>query len=161
VDEVQRLPASSSRPAQAVPRALAEQVHHRSGGNALFVHELLRFLLIEGLVERRGGVPRRADDETSLAGEMPEGLRDVVGKRLSRLSPATNRVLRVASVVGREFQLEVPRRVLARPDEELESALEEAVAEAIVDEPLVVGATITSRFSHAFFRPTGHRQVGG
>jgi DNA-binding CsgD family transcriptional regulator len=85
---------------------------------------------------------------------MPEGLRDVVGKRLSRLSPATNQVLRVASVIGREFQLEVLRRVHARPDEELESALEEAVAEAIVDEQLVVGATITYRFSHAFFQQT-------
>jgi DNA-binding CsgD family transcriptional regulator len=152
VDEVQRLLASSSQ--QAVPRALAEHVHRRSGGNALFVHELLRFLLSEGLVERRGGVLRRAGDETSLAGEMPEGLRDVVGKRLSRLSPATNQALRVASVIGREFQLEVLRRVHARPDEELESALEEAVAEAIVDEQLVVGATITYRFSHAFFQQT-------
>jgi DNA-binding CsgD family transcriptional regulator len=152
VDEVQRLLASSSQ--QAVPRALAEQVHHRSGGNALFVHELLRFLLSEGLVERRGGVLRRVGEETSLAGHMPEGLRDVVGKRLSRLSPAANQVLRVASVIGREFQLEVLRRVHARPDEELESALEEAVAEAIVDEQLVVGATITYRFTHAFFQQT-------
>jgi predicted ATPase len=152
VDEVQRLLASSSQ--QTVPRALAEQVHHRSGGNALFVHELLRFLLSEGLVERRGGVLRRVGEETSLAGQMPEGLRDVVGKRLSRLSPATNQALRVASVIGREFQLEVLRRVHARPDEELESALEEAVAEAIVDEQLVVGATITYRFGHAFFQQT-------
>jgi hypothetical protein len=152
VDEVQRLLASSSQ--QAVPRTLAEQVHHRSGGNALFVHELLRFLLSEGLVEPRGGVLRRAGEETSLAGQMPEGLRDVVGKRLSRLSPATNQVLRVASVIGREFQLEVLRRVQSRPDEELESALEEAVAEAIVDKHLVVGATIAYRFNHAFFQQT-------
>jgi DNA-binding CsgD family transcriptional regulator len=152
VDEVQRLLAYSSQ--QAVPRALAEQVHRRSGGNALFVHELLRFLLSEGLVERRGGVLLRVGEETSLAGQMPEGLRDVVGKRLSRLSPATNQVLSVASVIGREFQLEVLRRVHARPDEELEGALEEAVAEAIVDEHLVVGATITYRFRHAFFQQT-------
>jgi DNA-binding CsgD family transcriptional regulator len=62
--------------------------------------------------------------------------------------------MRVASVIGREFQLEVLRRVHARPDEELESALEEAVAELIVDEHLVVGATITYRFSHAFFQQT-------
>jgi DNA-binding CsgD family transcriptional regulator len=152
VDEVQRLLTSSSQ--QAVPRALAEQVHQRSGGNALFVHELLRFLLSEGLVERSGGVLWRTGEETSLASQMPEGLRDVVGKRLSRLSPATNQVLRVASVIGREFQLEVLRRVHARSDEELESALEEAVAEAIVDEHLVVGATITYRFTHAFFQQT-------
>jgi DNA-binding CsgD family transcriptional regulator len=152
VEEVQRLLSSSTQ--QAVPRPLAEQVHHRSGGNALFVHELLRFLLSEGLVERRGGVLRRVSEEASLAGQMPEGLRDVVGKRLSRLSPATNQVLSVASVIGREFQLEVLRRVHVRPDEDLESALEEAVGEAIVDEHLVIGATITYRFRHAFFQQT-------
>jgi DNA-binding CsgD family transcriptional regulator len=151
VDEVQHLLASSSQ--EAVPRPLAELVHHRSGGNALFVHELLAFLMGEGLVERRGGVLRRVGDEASLAGQMPEGLRDAVGKRLSRLSPAANQVLRVASVIGREFSLGVLRRVHARP-EELESALEEAVGEAIVDEHLVVGAMITYRFRHAFFQQT-------
>jgi DNA-binding CsgD family transcriptional regulator len=152
VDEVQQLLAESSQ--QRVPRPLAEVVHHRSGGNALFVHELLRFLLSEGLVELRGGVLRKVGDETSLAGQMPEGLRDVVGKRLSRLSAAANQVLSVASVIGREFQFDVLQRVHARPDEELESALEEAVDEAIVDEHLVVGATITYRFRHAFFQQT-------
>jgi DNA-binding CsgD family transcriptional regulator len=129
-------------------------VQNRSGGNALFVHELLRFLLSEGLLERRDGVLRRVSEEASLAGEMPEGLRDVVSKRLSRLSPAANQVLHVAAIIGREFQLEVLRRVHARPEEELESALAEAVAEAIVDEHLVVGATITYRFRHAFFQQT-------
>jgi DNA-binding CsgD family transcriptional regulator len=85
---------------------------------------------------------------------MPEGLRDVVGKRLSRLSSEANQVLSVASVIGREFSLEVLRRVQARPDDELESALEVAVGAGIVDERLVAGATVTYRFSHAFFQQT-------
>jgi hypothetical protein len=85
LDEVQRLLASSSQ--QAIPCPLAELVHRRSGGNALFVRELLRFVVGEGLVERRGGVLRRVGEETGLAEQMPEGLPDVVGKRLSRESP--------------------------------------------------------------------------
>jgi DNA-binding CsgD family transcriptional regulator/tetratricopeptide (TPR) repeat protein len=157
VDEVQRLLASSSQ--QAVPRALAEQVHHRSGGNALFVHELLRFLLSEGLVEQRGGVLRRVGEETSLAGQMPEGLRDAVGKRLSRLSEGTNRVLSVASVIGREFQLDVLSLVFAGPEEELEAALEEASAAGIIEEHSAVGASIMYRFGHAFFRQTLYDEI--
>jgi hypothetical protein len=82
VDDVQGLLAAGSQ--QVVPRPLAELVHHRAGGNALFTHQLLRFLLSERLVERHG-VLRRVG-EASLVGKMPEGLRDVVGKRLSRLS---------------------------------------------------------------------------
>ena len=36
---------------------------------------------------------------------LPEGVRDVVGRRLSRLTEATNDLLSVAAVVGREFDL--------------------------------------------------------
>ena len=108
VDEVQRLLASASQ--QAVPRQLAEVVQRRSGGNALFTHELLRFLLNERLVEEREAVLRRVG-EASLAGQMPEGLRDVVGRRLSGLSPEANQVLSVASVIGRDFELDVIRLV--------------------------------------------------
>jgi DNA-binding CsgD family transcriptional regulator len=156
VDEVQELMASSSQ--QAIPRPLAEVVHRRSGGNALFTHELLRFLLSEHLVEQRDGALRRVGGE-SLAGHMPEGLRDVVGRRLSRLSPAANQLLSVASVIGREFQLEVLRRVHARPEEELERALEDAVGAALVEEHSVVGAAITYRFSHAFFQQTLYDEI--
>src|SRR5207237_9126935 len=114
-------------------RPLVDVVRRRSGGNALFVHELLRFLLSEHLVEQRDGALRRVGGE-NLAGHMPEGLRDVVGKRLSRLSAAANQVLSVASVIGREFQLDVLRRVDARAEEELERALEDAVGAALVEE---------------------------
>jgi tetratricopeptide (TPR) repeat protein len=156
VDEVQRLLASNSQ--QVVPRPLAEAVHRRSGGNALFAHELLRFLLSERLIEERNGALRRVGD-ADLAGQMPEGLRDVVGKRLSRLSAAANQVLSAASVIGRDFQLDVLRRLDARPDEELEKALEEAVDAALVEERSVVGAAIMYRFSHAFFQQTLYDEI--
>ena len=109
-------------------------------------------------MERRDGALRRVGDE-SLAGRIPEGLRDAVGKRLSRLSESTNRVLSVASVIGREFQLDVLRQVLASPEEELEAALEEASAAGIIEERSVVGTPITYRFSHAFFRQTLYDEI--
>ena len=104
--------ASVEASQQTIPRPFAELVHRQTEGNPLFVHEMLRFVVEEGLVERRDGALRRVGDE-SLAGRIPEGLRDAVGKRLSRLSETTNRVLSVASVIGREFQLDVLRQVLA------------------------------------------------
>jgi predicted ATPase len=157
VDEVQRLLATSSQ--QAIPRPLAELVHRRTAGNALFAHELLRFLLSEGLVEPRDGVLRRVD-EASLAGQMPEGLRDVVGRRLSRLSPEANQMLSIASVIGREFSLDVLRRVHGRPDE-LEGALEEAVGAVMVEERSAVASMITYRFTHAFFQQTLYDEILG
>jgi hypothetical protein len=85
------------------------------------------------------------------------GLGDAVGKRLSRLKESTNRVLSVASVIGREFH--VVGRVLGSPDEKLEAALEEASAAAILEERSAVGGTIMYRFSHAFFRQTLYDEI--
>jgi DNA-binding CsgD family transcriptional regulator len=155
-DEVLRLMAETSQ--QRVSTPFAELVHHQTEGNPLFVHEVLRFVIEEGLLEGRDRALRRVGHE-SLAGRMPEGLRDAVGKRLSRLSEGTNRVLRVASVIGREFELEVLRLVLAQPEEDLETALEEATTTAIIEEHSVVGSTIKYRFSHAFFRQTLYDEI--
>ena len=94
-----------------------------------------------------------------MAGRIPEGLRDAVGKRLSRLSESTNRVLSAASIIGREFQLDVLSRVLAGPEEELEAALKEASAAAIIEEHSGVGASIVYRFGHAFFRQTLYDEI--
>jgi len=154
-EEVQRMMASASQ--QDIPWPLAELVHRQTEGNPLFVQEMLRYLVEEGLVERRDGSLRRVGDET-LAGRIPEGLRDVIGKRLSRLSEKTNQVLSVAAVVGREFRLDVLQRVLGIPEEELYAALEEANGAAVVEQRQAVG-TVGLRFTHAFFRQTLYEEI--
>jgi hypothetical protein len=155
-DEVQRLLAETSQ--QTVPQPFAELVQRQTEGNPLFVREMLRFVIDAGLMERRDGALRRVGDQT-LAGRIPEGLRDAVGKRLSRLSDTTNRVLSVASVIGREFQLDVLSRVFAGPEEELEAALEEALGAGIIEEHSAVGASISYLFTHAFFRQTLYDEI--
>lgn len=88
-----------------MPWALAEQVHRQTEGNPLFVQEVLRYLVGEDFLQRDGsGQLHRPSTDISLAMQIPEGLRDVIGKRLSRLSPETNKVLAVAAVIGRDFQ---------------------------------------------------------
>jgi tetratricopeptide (TPR) repeat protein len=155
-DEVQRMMAGVSQ--QEIPWPFAELVHRQTEGNPLFVQEMLRYLVEEGLVERREGALRRVGEDT-LAGRIPEGLRDVIGKRLSRLSESTNQVLSVASVIGREFRLDVLQRVAGISDEALEGALAEAMAVAVVEERAGVGAAVSYRFTHAFFRQTLYEET--
>jgi DNA-binding CsgD family transcriptional regulator/tetratricopeptide (TPR) repeat protein len=155
-DEVLRLLAETSQ--QTIPQPFADLVHRQTDGNPLFVRETLRFVIDAGFMEQRDGALRRVGDR-SLAGRIPEGLRDAVGKRLSRLSDSANRVLSVGAVIGREFQLDVVRQVLVIPDEELEAALEEASAAEIIEEQSIVGTSITYRFSHAFFRQTLYDEI--
>ena len=46
----------------------------------------------------------RAAETALLVGRIPEGLRDVIGKRLTRLGERTNQVLAAAAVMGRDFR---------------------------------------------------------
>jgi DNA-binding NarL/FixJ family response regulator len=155
-EEVQQLLAETSR--QTIPQPFAELVHRQTDGNPLFVRETLQYVIEEGLVEQREGALHRVG-EGGLAGQIPEGLRDAVGKRLSRLTTSTNRALSVASVIGREFHLDLLRQVAVRTEEELEDALEEASAAGVIEERSVVRTRITYRFSHAFFRQTLYDEI--
>jgi tetratricopeptide (TPR) repeat protein len=155
-EEVQRMMASVSQ--REIPWPLGELVHRQTEGNPLFVQEMLRYLVEEGLVSEQGGSLRRVGDD-SLAGRIPEGLRDVIGKRLSRLSEQTNQVLAVAAVMGREFRLDVLQRVAGVDEEALYAALAEAKAVAVVEERSAAGAVVTYRFTHAFFRQTLYEET--
>ena len=103
---------------QEIPWPLAELVHRQTEGNPLFVQEMLRYLVEEGLVDRAGRLAAAGRRRTRWPGRIPEGLRDVIGKRLSRLSDQTNQVLAVAAVIGREFRLDVLQRVAGLPEED-------------------------------------------
>jgi len=154
-DEVQRMMASVSQ--QEIPWPLAELVHRQTEGNPLFVQEVLRYLVEERLVERRDGALRRVGEE-SLAGRIPEGLRDVIGKRLSRLSSDCNRLLSMAAVIGREFSLEALRAIAGVEEEPLVQALEEAVRIGVLEDRSQRGL-VRFRFGHAFFRQTLYEEL--
>jgi tetratricopeptide (TPR) repeat protein len=90
---------------------------------------------------------------------IPEGLRDVIGRRLSLISKECNQLLSVASVIGRDFRLEVLKKVSGLSEEELFSALEEAKKAAIIEERSGVGVAVSYRFAHAFFRQTLYEET--
>ena len=67
---------------------------------------------------------------------IPEGVKEVIGRRLSRLRESTNRVLGVAAVAGRSFSLPLLERVEPlRGDNILESVEEAAAAQLVREEP--------------------------
>ncbi|HEX3246971.1 MAG TPA: AAA family ATPase, partial [Chloroflexota bacterium] len=155
VDEVHRMMRQIR--GQEVPWSRAEAIHRQTEGNPLFVQEVLRYLVEEGLVVREGDRWVRADDGAPDSG-IPEGLRDVIGKRLSRLSASCNQVLSVAAVIGRDFGLETLQRVTEMDEDPLYAALEEAVRIGIVQERSQPGA-VWYRFAHAFFRQTLYEEM--
>jgi DNA-binding CsgD family transcriptional regulator len=127
---------------------LARKVHAQTEGNALFVNELVSYLVRQ----TPGSAP-------SLPVQVPEGLRDVLGQHLSRLSHATNDVLRIAAVIGREFRLDVLSAVSQLPDDEIVACLEEACAAALVVEQGMLLSTVGYTFRHALIRQVLYEEL--
>jgi hypothetical protein len=155
VDEVQRM--MSNIRGQDVSWARAEQIHRQTEGNPLFVQEVLRYLVEEGIVVRQGGRYAAANPDAYEA-SIPEGLRDVIGKRLSRVGSETNRLLSIAAVIGRDFNLATLRAVAGVEEEPLLAAIEEAVRIGVLEERSQPGRVLY-RFAHAFFRQTLYEEM--
>src|SRR5574337_1484947 len=136
--------------------ALLDAIHTQTEGNPLFIAEMTRLLVQEAVLGRRGGErPAAADATTAI--RIPEGVREVIGRRLNRLSPQANRVLSCAALIGRSFDLELLGRLLDRP---LAASLAKTVAEALegrVLEPAQAPGRL--QFSHALIRETLYDEI--
>ncbi|MGO9310129.1 MAG: ATP-binding protein [Spirochaetia bacterium] len=129
--------------AGSVDDRLVQAVHRQTEGNPLFMKELVQLLDHEGALGDPRSLARRAL-------EVPEGVRETIGMRLSRLSEPTNRVLGLASVIGVAFnQEELSRLAEGSRGLDVPSALEEALKEGILVD---VQETGTYRFHHALVR---------
>ncbi|MDC2959608.1 BTAD domain-containing putative transcriptional regulator [Streptomyces gilvifuscus] len=126
----------------ATVRALAE----RTGGNPFYVRESARLLASEGALVA--------------ISEVPQGVRDVLRRRLRRLTERTRAVLRLAAVVGRETEvgLLVDAADPAQHEEhDVLDALEESVLAGLLTEP----APGVVRFAHALVRDTLYTDLVG
>ena len=130
---------------RAPPDALVEAVYRETEGNPFFVHEVVQLLQSDGRLDDPAAVE-------SWSVEIPQGVRQVIGRRLSSLSDECNRVLAIASVIGREFELPVLAQVSELADDALLELLEAAEDARILQE--LADARDGYRFSHALIRET-------
>ena len=135
---------------------LARVIHRETEGNAFFVREVVRHLIeTGGLLQQEG---RRVTGRTTELG-IPEGVRDVIGRRLCRLSGTGNQVLSLAAVAGEEFELGVVRQAGSLDEDAVLSALDEAVNARLAVE--VPGQADRYRFAHALVRATLYEGLTG
>ena len=76
-------------------RELAETIYAHSEGNPFFLTEFIRLLAERGKLES-------PDIWEPLDIRIPEGVWEVIGLRLNRLSERCNQELRTASLIGRK-----------------------------------------------------------
>ncbi|MFF6982947.1 AAA family ATPase [Streptomyces sp. NPDC008343] len=112
-----------------LPDSTVRRIVERAEGNAFYAEELV------------------AATDTE-AGGMPSGLADVLLIRFEQLSDTAQQVLRTAAVAGRRVEHDLLRGAVGIPEEELESALREALGRQL----LVAGEGDTYAFRHALAR---------
>jgi class 3 adenylate cyclase/pimeloyl-ACP methyl ester carboxylesterase len=128
---------------QDSPAELTRTIYEQTEGNPLFVEEMLRHLTETGAMFDDDGRLR----EYATASGVPETVKDIIERRLARLSDECANVLTIASVIGRDFGIDALRRASGMSDEQLIHSLEEAVDVSLVRE--VPGAVGRYRFAHA------------
>ncbi|MEU8421207.1 BTAD domain-containing putative transcriptional regulator [Micromonospora sp. NPDC048835] len=117
--------------------ALAE----RTGGNPFYVRESARLLAAEGTLVATSDVP--------------EGVRDVLRRRLARLPSSTVSVLRLAATLGREAQVRTLVDAAGTDEARALEALEVGLRAGLLTEP----AAGRVRFVHGLVRDTIYTDV--
>jgi DNA-binding SARP family transcriptional activator len=128
--------------ADPVPEHVHRALWEGTKGNPFFLEEMVRHL---GSGSAEGnGAPWPV--------ELPEGVREVIGRRLATLPDEARDVLTTAAVVGREFRIELLEEVGGYDEDRLDEVLEESVAAHVVAEvPDVYGCF---SFTHSLIRQT-------
>jgi predicted ATPase len=137
-----------------VPTNFVEAITAETGGNPFFLREVLLHLLEEGKVERAAG---RFTSRFSIAElGIPEGVRQVIERRLSRLSDEANRLLAAASASGGAVRFDGTAAVTDLDEGKALDALDEALEAQILR---ATGDPEVYDFTHALIRHTLYAEL--
>jgi DNA-binding CsgD family transcriptional regulator len=126
---------------EGAPPDMAEKVHLRTEGNALFVVELLQLLEANG-----------SDETQEWRFSIPQGIRGVINRRFDGLSDQCNQALAIASVIGREFEFDMLSQMTGSSDDDLLNVVDEAVDAHVIED--MRGSIERYRFTHALIEQT-------
>ncbi|HEX9259813.1 MAG TPA: AAA family ATPase, partial [Acidimicrobiales bacterium] len=135
---------------QATPTAFAELIFRETEGNPFFVAEILRHLVETGALRHEGGA--WVGTPESVAENLPEGVREVIGRRLDGLSDGCNAALAVAAAMPGGFTIDVVGDVAGIDEDTMLDYLDEALAAQVVRERRERPGTY--EFNHALIRQT-------
>jgi tetratricopeptide (TPR) repeat protein len=132
---------------------LAAALHQETDGNPFFVEEILKALIEQGSVARKaqGWVHCDVGDL-----QLPQSVKAAIGRRLDRVSPETNDVLRAAAVLGKQFGF---AELAEAAGETSEDALLNALDEAVAAQLLVTGRHDTFAFTHDKIREVLYEEL--
>ena len=124
-------------------------VRRATAGNPFFVQEICSHF---------GETGATAGAFTLEALGVPEGVKEVIGRRIARLAEGTERLLTIGALIGREFDLDLLVDVAGDDEDAVLDALERACTARLVEE--VAGTIGRYSFVHALTREALYDSLG-
>jgi tetratricopeptide (TPR) repeat protein len=125
---------------------LVRELQATTEGNPFFVEETVRHLVAAGV-----HVGRATASDLRRFG-LPDGVKETIALRLARLEPETVDWLRVASVIGRDFDPTLVEQLIGVDEDRFLASLEEALDAGLLVESSREASHYS--FSHALVRET-------
>jgi tetratricopeptide (TPR) repeat protein/predicted Ser/Thr protein kinase len=144
-------------PAGEVDLQLVDAVHRETEGNPFFIEEVCKALVEEDKLVLEQG---RWRTQPGVEIVIPQSVRLTVQSRVAKLSTEAQDALRLAAVLGREFDFETLARASALDEDTLITVLEEAQRAQLVEETHR-GSRVTFLFAHALIPTTLRDGISG
>jgi tetratricopeptide (TPR) repeat protein len=146
--------SAADQPLSPEVAALAHAVYAETEGNPFFVGQVLRHLVESGAVVLEDG--RWVRTATADRIGIPEGVREVISRRLAALDDESNAVLAVAAVIGRDFDAELLTEATEVDAERVLDALETAEQGRLIE---ATPGRVRFTFVHALVRSTLYDEI--
>jgi class 3 adenylate cyclase len=131
-------------------------ISEETDGNPFFVRELIRYLVEAGTIYR-GSDGRWTSGRPIRELGLPEGVREVIGRRLSRLSDTSRQLLSAAAAFEGPFGFEAVSAAAGLDEMQALDGLDEALAAQLVQP--VGGEAEAHVFAHSLIRHTIYSEL--
>jgi class 3 adenylate cyclase len=134
---------------------LKRLVLERTEGNPFFMEELVQSLFDEGVLVRNGAI-KLTKSLSQLT--IPATVQGILAARIDRLPVAEKELLQTLAVIGREFSVEVIKRLVDKATDEVDRMLGDLqLGEFIYEQPAASGIEYT--FKHALTQEVAYHSV--
>ena len=148
-----------------LPKSIRDLIAEKAEGNPFFIEEMIRSLIETKQIAHEDGRWKAFGDEAKIS--LPNTLRGVLSARIDRLPEASKHVLQNASVIGRQFDLRILKRLTGLNgglDPHIQYLSEVSLIEALHAEYAFRHVLIQEATYEAILikkRAELHRQIGG
>jgi len=117
---------------QKVNPEFTDLLYKATEGNSLYIEEVCKSLIEEGAIYREGRRWRLKPDVREI--QLPQSIHLTIQARLNKLDEPTRELLRVAAVIGKDFDFATLRKASGQDEDQLIARLEKATQAQLIHE---------------------------